>query len=868
MTASKIRQQFIDFFKEKQHTFVPSAPVVPLDDPTLLFTNAGMNQFKDIFLEQGTRTYKRAVNSQKCIRVSGKHNDLEEVGRDTYHHTFFEMLGNWSFGDYYKAEAIRWAWELLTDVWKLPKDKLYATVYNSDDEAAELWAKETDIAKERILRFGDKDNFWEMGATGPCGPSSEIHIDLGPEHCDKQGIDHVCGVNGDCGRYIELWNLVFIQYNRDEQGKLHPLPHKHVDTGAGFERLVAVLQHKASNYDTDVFMPLLNFIADLTGIDYQTSSEQMAFRVIADHVRMLTFSISDGALPSNEGRGYVMRRILRRAARYGRKLNMKEPFIYKLVPKVVELMAEAYPELPGHAEHVMSVIRKEEEQFNRTLDRGLDIFDKIKTELRAKGQTVIPGAQVFKLYDTYGFPVDLTAVLAEENGLTIDSTGFEKEMEAQRERARAHSKFGSQSVSEAQWHTLSEGADSEFIGYTALSAPTEIRRFQSDEHSLRVVLAQTPFYAESGGQVGDTGRISGKGFELEVVDTVKEGDAIVHLCAPMEDFNPHSPVVTAVVTGSRRREIMKNHTATHLLHAALRTVLGAHVHQAGSLVQPERLRFDFTHSEKITPEQLRTIETMVNEKIQENLSLDINEESFAEAQKRGAMALFGEKYGDVVRTVSIPGFSLELCGGTHVRATGEIGVFLIQTESSISSGVRRIEALTGHAAVDYLLNARDRLTRLGQLLNAKEDAIADRVNELLEQKKALTKELGRLSAMQLFAQVDQILASAEEHNDKRVFTFHTKDVDMNQLKELGDRIRTKATATVGLISCENDGKLNFVCIVSDDLVQAKTLNAGQLVREVAKVAGGGGGGRPHLATAGAKDVSKLQAAIERFKELV
>ena len=868
MTSNEIRQQFIDFFKEKQHTFVPSAPVVPLDDPTLLFTNAGMNQFKDIFLEKGTRAYKRAVNSQKCIRVSGKHNDLEEVGRDTYHHTFFEMLGNWSFGDYYKPEAIRWAWQLLTEVWKLPKDKLYATVYTSDDEAAELWATKTDIAKERILRFGDKDNFWEMGATGPCGPSSEIHIDLGPDHCDKQGQDHVCGVNGDCGRYIELWNLVFIQYNRDEQGTLHPLPNKHVDTGAGFERLVAVLQNKPSNYDTDVFMPLIDFIGEITATDYSTSAEQVAFRVIADHVRMLTFSISDGALPSNEGRGYVMRRILRRAARYGRKLNMKQPFIYKLVPKVVELMRDAYPELPARAEHVMSVIRKEEEQFNRTLDRGLDIFEKIKNDLQTNGQTMIPGEHVFKLYDTYGFPVDLTAVLAEENGLTIDNTGFEAEMETQRERARAHSKFGAQSVSDKQWTTLTEGKDSDFIGYETMSAETEIRRLQSDENGLRVVLAQTPFYAESGGQVGDTGLIKGSNFELNVTDTIKEGEQIIHLCPAQVNFNPTEAKVNATVTVSHRRDIMRNHTATHLLHAALRQVLGEQVHQAGSLVEAERLRFDFTHSNKISPEQLREIETIVNAKIQENLPVSTAQESYKTAQERGAMALFGEKYGDVVRTVTIPGFSLELCGGTHVQATGEIGGLLIQSESSISSGVRRIEAITGSCFTNWVLDARDRFSQISLLLNAKEEALPERISELLEQKKTLTKEVNRLSAAQLFAQIDQIIARAEEQNGIKLVTFHTKGVDMHQLKDLGDQIRAKSKQTVGLISGESDGKLHFVCIVSEDLVQAKTYKAGDLVREVAKVAGGGGGGRPHLATAGAKDVSKLQEAIDRFKELV
>ncbi len=675
MTANQIRQQFIDFFKEKKHTFVPSAPVIPQDDPTLLFTNAGMNQFKDVFLETGSRPYTRAVNSQKCIRVSGKHNDLEEVGHDTYHHTFFEMLGNWSFGDYYKKEAVAWAWELLTEVWKLPKDKLYATVYTDDDEAEEYWRKETDINPDHILRFGEKDNFWEMGNTGPCGPCSEIHIDLGPERCDKQEQEHTCFVNGDCGRYIELWNLVFIQYNRDEKGKLHPLPKKHVDTGAGFERLVAVLQNKDSNYATDVFTPLLDEISRITEVNYRQSDEKAAFHVIADHVRMLTFSITDGGLPSNEGRGYVMRRILRRAARYGRKLNISEPFIYKIVPKLVEIMGEAYPELKERQEHVMKVIQAEEEHFNRTLDRGLEIFERIKKDLQKKKQNVIPGREVFKLYDTYGFPVDLTRILAEESGLTLDMDGFEKEMEAQRNRARAASRFEMQSSDSEAWVVLNEGPDSHFVGYDDLAVETHIMRFLVSENDIRLVMRDTPFYAESGGQVGDKGVISGEGFKLPVIDTQKDGDHIIHICNKIDDFMPQTDKVLAEVVSFKRQNTATNHTATHLLHAALRKVLGDHVQQAGSLVEPERLRFDFTHFEKVSAEQIAEIEKIVNRKIQENIALEIRQEKFDEAKKKGAMALFGEKYGDVVRTVAVPGFSLELCGGTHVKATGDIGAF-------------------------------------------------------------------------------------------------------------------------------------------------------------------------------------------------
>ncbi len=868
MTANEIRQQFIDFFISKGHTFVPSAPVIPQDDPTLLFTNAGMNQFKDIFLGKGKRDYTRAVNSQKCIRVSGKHNDLEEVGRDTYHHTFFEMLGNWSFGDYYKKEAIAWAWELLTDVWKLPKDKLYATVHHSDDEAEKLWRQVTDIDPEHVLRFGDKDNFWEMGPTGPCGPSSEIHIDLGDEFCDKKGQDHVCGVNGECGRYIELWNLVFIQYNRDDEGTLHPLPARHVDTGAGFERLVAVLEGKKSNYDTDVFMPIMERIGELCGQDYHTTNEQMAFRVIADHVRMLTFSIADGGLPSNEGRGYVMRRILRRAARYGRKLNLREPFMYKIVPRVVEIMGDVYPEIRERMEHVQKVIKAEEEHFNKTLDRGLEIFERIKKELKKQGKTVIPGEDVFRLYDTYGFPVDLTRILAEENGLALDMEGFEKMMTAQRERARAASKFVMADAGQDNWVVLNEGNDSEFVGYDTLSVQTRIMRYRITGKDIQVILEKTPFYAESGGQVGDKGTIEGNGYVLTVTDTQKDGDHIIHFCQLLPDFRPASDQVKAVVQSSARRNTQKNHTATHLLHAALRQVLGTHVTQAGSLVEPERLRFDFTHYERVTPEQLEKIERIVNRKIQENIPLEITQKKFDEAKKEGAMALFGEKYGEIVRTIKIGDFSFELCGGTHVKATGEIGVFIILSESGIASGVRRIEAITGEAAVDFILQNKKTLQQLSALLNAKEHELADKTEQLLNEKRQLEKELEKLKAGALQSGVDEWLQQAETINGVRVVVREMKDVDGNQLKALGDRIREKGKNVAALLIAQNQDKLNLVCVVGDDLIKGKKLHAGNIVREVARQVGGGGGGRPHLATAGGKDVDKKDKAIAKFKELI
>ncbi len=868
MQSNEIRRQFIDFFREKQHTFVKSASVVPLDDPTLLFTNAGMNQFKDIFLGKGERSYTRAVNSQKCIRVSGKHNDLEEVGHDTYHHTFFEMLGNWSFGDYYKKEAIAWAWELLTEVWKLPKERLYATVFGGDEadgleadvEAETLWKEVTDIDPGHVLRFGKADNFWEMGASGPCGPCSEIHIDLTPDLSGGKL------VNAGVPEVIEIWNLVFIQYNRDTQGTLSPLPARHVDTGAGFERIVAVLQNKSSNYDTDVFAPLLKAIGDMTGVPYEKSPEQIAYRVIADHVRMLGFSIADGGMPSNEGRGYVMRRILRRAARYGRKLNFSKPFLYKLIPVLAEQMGDAYPEVRERQDHIVKIIKTEEEQFNRTLDRGLDIFARVEADLRERGETTVPGSEVFKLYDTYGFPVDLTRVIAGEKGLEIDMPGFEKAMAEQRERARASAKFNAEQVQSDEWVTLSEGADSKFIGYETTEADTEISRYLVTGEAILVRLKETPFYAESGGQVGDTGLIRGKDFELRVTDTQKQGEAIIHHCAPVDGFKPASAAVHARVRDDARRRTIKNHTATHLLQAALQQVLGDHVHQAGSLVEPDRLRFDFTHFEKIDDQQLRRVEEIVNREIQKNTPLQISLKKFDEAKKEGAMALFGEKYGDVVRTVRVGDFSYELCGGTHVRATGEIGLFLITQESSIASGVRRIEGVTGPAALELVRQTRAALQSSAQLLNTGLAEVPAKIEGLLEEKRRLERALKESRAQQMLSGLEDIIKSAVRKNGVSLIVHTLKDVEMNALKDLGDRLRQKAPESVGLVAAANGDKLAFMVFVGDQLLDK--YKAGDLVREVAKAAGGGGGGRPHLATAGARDVAKMDEALKRFRELI
>ncbi len=868
MTANEIRQSFIDFFKDKDHTFVPSSPVVPTDDPTLLFTNAGMNQFKDILLGKGTRPYTRAVNSQKCIRVSGKHNDLEEVGHDTYHHTLFEMLGNWSFGDYYKGEAIEWAWELLTQVWKLPKSQLYATVFRDDDEAAELWQNLTDINPEHILRFDEKDNFWEMGETGPCGPCSEIHIDLGSDRCDRQGEEHICGVNGNCARYIELWNLVFIQFNRDEKDTLSPLPARHVDTGAGFERLVAVLQGKKSNYDTDLFTPILTTIGNLVGHPYESSSEQVAFRVIADHIRMLTFSIADGGFPSNEGRGYVMRRILRRAARYGRKLNMHEPFIFKLVDTVITILGENFPEIRERADHIKRVIHAEEEHFNRTLDRGLEIFDRIRNDLKKENKILIPGEDVFKLYDTYGFPIDLTRILAEESGLKIDQAGFESAMRGQQERARKSAKFRTTEIKPDEWIQVVENGNTNFVGYQEDAIETHIIKYSIHDDLINIVLKDTPFYAESGGQIGDHGIIATDNFQMEVIDTQKENDQTIHICKLPDNFTFKSDRVLAEIDIENRRQTEKNHTATHLLHAALRMVLGSHVQQAGSLVEPERLRFDFTHHGKVEESQIHEIEIIVNQKIQADLKLEIDQESFKTAREKGAMALFGEKYGEIVRTIKIDDFSLELCGGTHVSRTGQIGMFVIVSESSIAAGVRRIEALTGKSAVEYLQTTRRNIHTMSEILNARSAELVPKLQELIDRRKFLEKELERLNAHMVSGDIDTLVKNAETIKGIRVIIYKSPETTMLQLKDMGDQIRQKTKNTVGLFGSIADKKLSFVCVITDDLVSAGKYNAGNLVRKVAQIAGGSGGGRAHMATAGGKDLEKFDTAMESIKDLI
>ncbi|MEZ4745718.1 MAG: alanine--tRNA ligase [Calditrichia bacterium] len=877
-TSTEIRQDFISFFEKHGHTFVPSSPVVPQDDPTLLFTNAGMNQFKDVFLETGTRPYKRAANSQKCIRVSGKHNDLEEVGHDSYHHTYFEMLGNWSFGDYFKEDAIRWAWELLTGEWGIPKDRLYTTVFggdaddglDADTEAEQLWKTVTDIDPTHVLRCGKKDNFWEMGDTGPCGPCSEIHIDLTPDGSGGKL------VNAGVPEVIEIWNLVFIQFNRKNDGKLEQLPAKHVDTGMGFERVVRVLQGVDSNYDTDVFQPLLKHIGELVNLDYAKASEeqQIAFRVMADHVRMLTFSITDGAIPSNEGRGYVLRRILRRAARYSRKLGTHDLLIHQIVPAVVKLYGEAFPEITEKQAYVMEVIKSEEESFNKTLDRGIDLFNSLVQDLKSKNQKTIPGAEAFKLYDTFGFPVDLTRVMAEELGMTVDETGFNSEMEKQRERARKAGKFTMATDDAGDWTVLTPAEKTTFVGYENVAIDTKIHKYSRHNSEIHIVLTETPFYAESGGQVGDTGTISGDGFSLTVVDTQKQGGESVCICKTSGDVTISSANVRAAVDMAARKPTTYNHTATHLLHAALRDILGDHVRQAGSLVAPDYLRFDFTHFKKVEHDQLREIEKIINAQVQEDISVSYAYEAFDDAKAKGAMALFGEKYGDVVRVVSIAEsdsdpVSVELCGGCHVKRTGEIGPFVVTQESSVASGVRRIEALTGPKAVAFIQQQRDLVNELDAILNTRPGEMADRVRNMQDQIRDLEKQLQQIQSQQVLQHADAIIEKGEKIGDVLLVIHEFENQDVDLLKQLGDQMRQKTKSAIGFfVNKLDDGKINLICAVTDDLISGKKFNAGNIVRDAAKIAGGGGGGRPHLATAGAKDAEKLPEIYEFLRKLL
>ena len=868
MTSNEIRAKFLEFFASKEHTIVPSAPMVVKNDPTLMFTNAGMNQFKDIFLGNATSKFNRAADTQKCLRVSGKHNDLEEVGHDTYHHTMFEMLGNWSFGDYFKKEAIDWAWELLTEVYKMPKDRLYATVFEGapeegvpmDQEAYDFWKKY--LPEDHIILGNKHDNFWEMGETGPCGPCSEIHFDLrsDEEREAKPGREMV---NMGHHLVIEIWNLVFMQFNRKANGSLEPLPHKHIDTGMGFERLCMVLQNKQSNYDTDVFSTRIGEIAALAGKRYGDDPKaDVAMRVIADHLRTISFSIADGQLPSNVKAGYVIRRILRRAVRYGYTyLGFNEPFICKLVPGLVEQMGGQFPELKAQQALITSVICEEESAFLKTLATGINLLEGVISKSKAAGQSIIDGKSAFTLYDTYGFPIDLTELIAKENGMTVDLEAVEVELQAQKARSR-----NAAAVENDDWVELVAGVSTEFVGYDTLTADVKIVRYRKvttkGKSLYQLVFDQTPFYANSGGQVGDNGTIEAEGKTIKVLDTLKENGLPIHVVAEL----PENVEATfkAVVNEDDRLASARHHSVTHLMHKALREVLGTHVEQKGSLVCPDYLRFDFSHFQKVTDEELRQVELAVNRMIRADYPLQENREcTIEEAQKAGAMMLFGEKYGDKVRMVRF-GDSVELCGGTHVGATGQIGMFKIVSESAISAGVRRIEAIAGGVVENAYYKMEESMKELQQSLGS--PALLQAVKKLVEDNASLRKEIEGFRAQKARELAQSIGNLIATNGDQKVFA-QTIEMPVDTVKDAIYALRT-ANPEVAIVlgSCEG-GKPMLAVAVGDALV-AKGVKAGDVVRNAAKEMQGGGGGQPFYATAGGKNPEGLQKAIEVAVSLI
>ena len=863
MKSEEIRETFLSFFEGKAHTRVPSAPVVPADDPTLYFTNAGMNQFKDVFLGLGSRPYSRAVDTQKCIRVSGKHNDLEEVGISPWHHTFFEMLGNWSFGDYFKQEAVLWHWELVTEHFKMDKRRLWATVFEGgegvppDEEAESLWNKETDLLPGRVVRLSAKDNFWEMGETGPCGPCSELHYYLGDD-LDLQSED-LFRLDGP--DFVEIGNLVFIQFNRGDDGSLQPLPAQHVDTGTGFERLCSLLQGKDNNYDTDVFRPLIERIADVTGGDPDGDIGRVPMRVIADHLRALTFAIADGAMPANDGRGYVLRRLLRRASRFARQLDQHDPFIHKLVEPLVETVAHVFPEAAARAQHVAMVIKFEEESFGKTLDRGLEIFER----LSAKGD--ISGAHAFQLYDTYGFPLDLTELMARERNLSVDTTGFELELDGQRQRGRAAGK-GSFRATEGVEDAIS-GDHSRFVGYDQLQTECCAVHVETDADVVRLVLDETPFYAESGGQVGDRGVLTGDGFSIEINRTIKARGGIVHEGRLVDGETPAAGSnLQASVDAETRAASARNHTATHLLHEALRRTLGDHVGQMGSLVSAERLRFDFSHFHALEEDQVLQVEDIVNSRIRQDLEISTFEKDLQDAKNLGARALFGEKYGERVRVVKIDDFSLELCGGTHVRHTGEIGYFDLSTEAGIAAGTRRIEARSGARAARAARQHRQWLSEIGQLLNVAPDAMPEQIRALQERNRELEKAQADSRRKAAGDSAADLTESAFDIDGVRVVASRVQVDDIDALRSMADGIREGLGSGVGVLGADVSGKVSFIAVVTDDLIKERGIKAGDVVKEVAKIAGGSGGGKPHLAQAGGKDPEKIDDAIGAVPEII
>ena len=871
MNSQEIRASFLRFFEQKQHQLVPSAPIVNKDDPTLMFTNAGMNQFKDYFLGNKPAPWPRAADSQKCLRVSGKQNDLEEVGIDTYHHTMFEMLGNWSFGDYFKQEAIAWAWELLTEVYQLPPNRLYATVFGGDEqdqlpvdqEAADLW--KAYLPEDCILLGYKKDNFWEMGDTGPCGPCSEIHIDLRSEE-ERAQVPGRELVNQDHPRVVEIWNLVFMQFNRMQSGELRPLAARHIDTGMGFERLVMAIQQKTSNYDTDLFAPLIAKVSEMTGVRYGEQREtDIAIRVAVDHIRAISFAIGDGQLPSNNKAGYVIRRILRRAVRYGYTfLNLKEPFLYQLVPILAEQFGDIFPEQREQQDFIMKVVQEEEASFLRTLEVGLKKLEQIRKEYQQ--QKVIPGAVAFELYDTYGFPLDLTALIAREHGFSVDESGFEAAMKQQQERARAAT-----TADAGDWVVLQEDQKVTFVGYDQLTAEAKIVKYreitEKDKTLYQLVLTPTPFYPEGGGQVGDTGFIEADGEKVSIFDTKKENDLIIHFTKKLPS-DVHA-TFQAVVSGKRRQLTANNHSATHLLHAALRQVLGDHVQQRGSLVNDQLLRFDFSHFAKMTDEEIKEVERLVNRKVRENIPLkELRSVPIEEAKAMGAMALFGEKYGEQVRVIVFDqDYSVELCGGIHVPATGSVGLFKIVSEGSVSTGVRRIEAITAETAEQYVEEQEALLNEIKAALKQPKD-IQKAVETLVAEKNQLQKQVETLQQKEAGALKDQLLAKAQQGEYATIIIERVSLPNADMLKKLAFDLKNQVEKLVLVLGADIDGKPQIAVAVDEALVQSQGLHAGNMVKALAKHIKGGGGGQPFFATAGGKDVSGLESALEEARGMV
>lgn len=874
LTGNEIREKFLSYFESKGHTRVSSSSLVPHNDPTLLFTNAGMNQFKDVFLGLEKRPYIRATTSQKCVRAGGKHNDLETVGRTARHHTFFEMLGNFSFGDYFKRDAISYAWEFLTKVMGLPEDKLYITIYEDDNEAQQIWQEVANVPLERIIRMGEKDNFWSMGDTGPCGPCSEILIDRG----EKYTCGPNCGIGScDCDRYLEIWNLVFMQYNRDEEGKMTPLPRPSIDTGMGLERITSVIQKVDTNYDTDLLRDIITAIEDISGKKYHSDHRGFPLRVIADHIRSCTFLISDGVLPSNEGRGYVLRRILRRAVRFGKVLEIEKPFIFTLVPVVVELMKGAYPEICEKSEYVAKVIRIEEERFHETLNDGIKLAQDIIKNVKEKGLDTIPGEDIFKLYDTFGFPLDLSRDIAEEAGLNVDLPGFDAAMEKQRSRARAaRQETRAWDLAITVSNLTGEMPPSKFTGYNELKHEAQLLAIIKDGELVKeaeegeevyAIVDRTPFYAEGGGQAGDCGEITAKEGSIRIQNTRRMPDGKVVHHGIVNGKVKQYEKVTMAVDVDLRMAIARNHTATHLLHKALRLVLGDHVHQSGSSVDSERLRFDFNHLNALQPDELKQIEKLVNDKVMQSIDIDTEEMSIEEARKMGATALFGEKYGDEVRVVKIPDFSMELCGGTHVKNTSQIGSIKIISEGAVGAGLRRIEAITGEAVMNYLLEDERLLDNISAALKAPRFEVLNRIQSLLEEIKQKDRKLEQMEAQAAKNQVEEYLGKVTKIKDISLLSCKVEASDMDALRNMADMFKERLKSGIVVLGTVMDDKVSFVVMVTKDLL-GKGAHAGNIIKEVAKITGGGGGGRPDMAQAGGKDKEKLEEALANAAQIV